>query len=280
MSESPLSRYKRMPKLQIDLPSHGRFWKDDAIEKFTDLEVYSMTASDEISTKTPDTLFSGETTANIIKNCIPSIKNPWVMPILDINACLSAIRLASTGNNLEITTKCPNCKEENTYGIDLQQIIEYYTNKEWQDVVYVDNFVFELQPMSYKEYTEIQKNNFKIQRQIYQHILKMDDSDEKEELLKESYLNLARIRAGVVIGHVVSITVDGEIETNRKEIIDFINNSDKQIYKAIEEVVIRNTNNWNLPPSNVNCSNEECNHNWDLPIDLDYSNFFVKYSRQ
>lgn len=278
MSESPLKRYKRIPKLQIDLPSGGRFWDSSAIENFTELEVYSMTAADEISTKTPDTLFSGETTANIIKNCIPGIKNPWQMPVLDLNTCLSAIRLASFGENFDLQTKCPSCKEENTFSIDLQFMIEYFNNKEWQDVVYVDSLVIQLQPMTYREFTELQKNNFKIQRQIYQHILKMNDSDEKEALLKDAYLQLSGIRANVVLGHIVSITVDGEIETNRNEIIDFMKNSDKYIYKAVEEVVIRNTNNWNIPPANVTCSNEECNHTWDLPIDLDYSNFFVKYS--
>lgn len=277
MSESPLKKYKRVPKLQIDLPSQGRYWANAAIEKSSEIEVYSMTAADEISTKTPDTLFSGETTASIIKNCIPSIKDPWRMPVLDLSTCLSAIRLASFGENFDLQTKCPTCKEENSFSIDLQFMIEYFNNKEWQDTVYVDEFVIQLLPMTYREFTEVQKSNFKIQRQIYQHILKMEESEDKEELLKNAYLQLASIRANVVIGHIVSITVDGEIESNRKEIVEFITNSDKRIYKAVEEVVVRNTNNWNIPPANVTCSNEECNHNWDLPIELDYSNFFVKY---
>lgn len=277
MSDSPLSRYKRQPKLSIDLPSGGKFWQDNCCSKFSEVEVYSMTAADEISTKTPDTLFSGQTTAAIIKNCVPAILDPWKMPVLDLTTVLAAIRMASYGQEYSMATTCPKCGEMGEYSVDLQAIIETYRGKDWQDQVYVDDLTFYLKPMSYEDMTEVQKNNFVIQRQIVQQIMKMEDGQEKDQKLKDAYTSLAGIKAKIVLGHVVAIEVDGETVTNRKEIEDFlIKEGEKKFYHAVEEVVVRNSNNWNIPPMRVKCSNEECNHEWDFAIDLDYSNFFVQ----
>jgi hypothetical protein len=277
MNDSPLSRYKRQPKLSIDLPSQGKFWKEGSCTKFEELEVYSMTAADEISTKTPDTLFSGQTTAGIIQNCIPGIKNPWYMPVLDLTTILAAIRLASYGEDYSLASTCSKCSEENQYSISLQKIIDSFSTKEWQDTVYIDDLTFYLKPMTYKEMTELQKSNFVIQRQILQQIVKMEEGEEKEKKLKEAYTSLAGIKAKIIIGHVTAIEVDGETVTNRKEIEDFlVNDGEKTFYNAISEVVVRNSNNWAIPPMRVKCSNEECGHEWDFAVDLDYSNFFVQ----
>jgi len=277
MNDSPLARYKRQPKLSIDLPSQGKFWKEGSCVQFQDLKVYSMTAADEISTKTPDTLFNGQTTAGIIKNCIPEIKNPWDMPVLDLSTVLAAIRLASYGEDYSLTSTCAKCKEENQYSVSLQKIIDSFTRKEWQDKVYIEDLTFYLKPMTYKEMTELQKSNFVIQRQIVQQIIKMDDGEDKDLKLKDAYTSLAGIKAKIVIGHVIAIEVEGDTVTNRKEIEDFlVNNGEKTFYDTISEVVVRNSNNWAIPPMKVKCSNEECSHEWDVTIDLDYSNFFVQ----
>jgi len=275
MSESPLKRYKRQPKLSIDLPSRGKWWPQGSCEKFTELEVYSMTVSDEIATKTPDILFSGQTTASIIKNCVPSIKDPWKMPIVDLYTVLSAIRLASYGEEYNLMSRCVKCSTEGEYSVYLNKIIDQFQNKEFQDVVYVEDFTFYLNPMDYREVTEVQKQNYTIQRQIVQQILKMEEGPEKSEKLKDAYTSLAGVRAKIVLGHVVGIEVDGETETSRKEIEDFLINEEKKYYREVEKVVLANTEAWSIPPIQVNCSNEECNHTWDMTVDLDYSNFFV-----
>lgn len=275
MSDSPLKRYKRQPKLSIDLPSKGKWWPQGSCSQFTDLEVYSMTVSDEIATKTPDILFSGQTTANIIKNCIPSIKDPWKMPVIDLYTVLSAIRLASYGEEYSLGSKCNKCGEEGEYSVHLNKVIDQFHHKEWQEVVYVEDFTFYLQPMNYKEITEVQKQNYSIQRQLVQQILKMEESQEKSEKLREAYTSLAGVRAKIVLGHVVGIEVDGETETNRNEIESFLINEEKKYYREVEKVVLANTQAWSIPPVNVDCSNEECDNNWEMSIDLDYSNFFV-----
>ena len=49
---SPLTKYQRQPKQSIDLPSKGRWYSQGSLEKSEELEVFSMTASNEIATKT------------------------------------------------------------------------------------------------------------------------------------------------------------------------------------------------------------------------------------
>jgi len=60
-----LEKYKRQPKIYIDLPSKGVFYSDDVLDngQFVSLPVFGMSAMDEIIFKTPDALFSGEATA-------------------------------------------------------------------------------------------------------------------------------------------------------------------------------------------------------------------------
>ncbi len=74
-----LDQYKRQPKLFIDLPSKGISYDESVIQdqQYTQLPVFGMNTMDEILIKTPAALFSGESTAQIIRSCIPIIKNPW-----------------------------------------------------------------------------------------------------------------------------------------------------------------------------------------------------------
>ena len=53
---NPLSSFMRQPKIYITLPSRGRFWSKGSIEipENGELAVYSMTAKDELTFKTPD----------------------------------------------------------------------------------------------------------------------------------------------------------------------------------------------------------------------------------
>ena len=69
---NPLRQYFRRPAVFISLPSGGEGYGPDDIE-FEDennleLPVYPMTAIDEITTKTPDALFNGTATVEIIKS--------------------------------------------------------------------------------------------------------------------------------------------------------------------------------------------------------------------
>jgi len=96
---NPLANYFRQPKMYMRLPSHGQFYPEGALDtsEIDEYPVYAMTAKDELMFKTPDALMNGQATVEVIKSCIPAIKNPWQMPSLDLDAVLIAIRIATYG---------------------------------------------------------------------------------------------------------------------------------------------------------------------------------------
>jgi len=269
-----LEKYQRQPKLYIDLPSKGRWYPPNAIAKSEELAVYSMTASDEISTKTPDALFSGNTTVSIIQNCVPEIKNAWEVPSVDIYAILSAIRMASYGDTMNIDSACENCSAENTYAISLQSIIDYFLTQEYIDNCKINDVSFELAPLNYKEFNDINKINFKLQRQIVQVIPTIESEEDQAKELQKIYDQLSELKFKSICTSVTSVEVLGEEEneSNYNNILNFLKNSEKEFYNKVESTIIKNNTVWTVPPSDVVCA--ACEHKYQIDIEIDYSNFF------
>jgi hypothetical protein len=111
---NPLRHFFRQPAIYLRLPSDGNFWPegDLAMPQNRELPVLPMTAIDEITYRTPDALFNGQAVISVIESCIPNIKNAWSAPGLDVNAILIAIRIASYGHNMCISTTCTKCQNE------------------------------------------------------------------------------------------------------------------------------------------------------------------------
>ena len=129
MMDNPLKQYFRRPALYLKLPSKGNFYPEGAIDlpENGEVPVYPMTAIDEITTKTPDALYNGVAVTDIIKSCVPAIKNPWLMPAVDLDPILVAIRAASGDGNLELESTCPKCSESSSYGVNLSGVLQTYT---------------------------------------------------------------------------------------------------------------------------------------------------------
>ena len=269
-----LEKYQRQPKIYIDLPSKGRWYPPNSIAKSEELAVYSMTASDEIATKTPDALFSGNTTVSIIQNCVPEIKNAWEVPSIDIYTILSAIRMASYGDNMNIDSTCEKCNEENSYAISLQAIIDYFINQQYVDTCKVDDVTFELAPLNYKEFNEINKINFRLQRQIVQVIPTIEGEEDQAKALQKIYDELSELKFKSITTSVVSVSIadEEEKESDYNNILNFLKNSEKEFYNTVESAIIKNNSIWAVPPTDVVCAG--CENKYQLSLELDYSNFF------
>ena len=78
-TKNPLANYMRQPKIYIRLPSQGKYWPDNSIiiPETGEFPVYSMTAKDELSFKTPDALMNGQAMVDVIHSCMPTIKNAF-----------------------------------------------------------------------------------------------------------------------------------------------------------------------------------------------------------
>ena len=125
---NPLSKFFRTPSVYAKLPSNGKWYPEGAIDLPIggQIPVYPMTAQDEIMIRTPDALMNGEGLVHVIASCCPNIKTPWEMPVVDVEAMLVAIRIASYGESMTVPHKCSNCGEISDYEVSLPQLMDQY----------------------------------------------------------------------------------------------------------------------------------------------------------
>lgn len=274
--QSPLRKYRRQPKLYTSLPSAGKWYNDQIIANnaTSDLPVFSMTASDEIAFKTPDALINGEATAKSITSCMPSILDPWKIVSIDIDAILIAIRMATYGQSMPVSQKCPKCKHENAYDIDLQRMLDFFQTCEYQDTVYFDDFIVKLKPLNYRKWTSVQKTQMALRRTMYLQAEKIEDEEEKKKLYQTIIDQINESTVNAIIDQVLSIEVDEQIETDRNEIIEFLTSNDLGLFHKIKGTIEKNAINFQLPSVDVEC--EKCKAQNKVRVSLDSSDFFVK----
>tara|TARA_E500000178_G_scaffold114595_2_gene114645 strand:+ start:4571 stop:5407 length:837 start_codon:yes stop_codon:yes gene_type:complete len=274
-----LSKYKRQPKLMIDLPSLGRYYPDGVLQdgQATQLPVFGMTAADEITVKTPDALFSGAATAQIISSCIPNILDPWQMPTIDIDYCLTAIRIATYGSTIPMTVKCPLCTTEQELDLNCSNLLETQGAKEFDDTLKIEDLVFKLHPITYKTQTDLNIQLYTIQRQLSEIPTEWTE-EQKNETIKKLLLDAGNVNIKVMMSYIQSISDPENEERDRAEIAEFINQSDSLFFNKLKSHVEKTKKYWEHNKIDVTCSNQECKHEFKTDANLDYSSFFAPAS--
>jgi hypothetical protein len=127
-----------------------------------------MTGMDEVIMRTPDALFTGESTVKIVESCIPSIEDAWELSTIDTDMVFSAIRIATFGNLMTVSHKCPKCEEEHDHDLDLNFLIEHYRKCEYDAKIVLKDLVITVKPLTYKESTGFNIKNYELQKQLAQ----------------------------------------------------------------------------------------------------------------
>lgn len=279
-STSPLKKYNRQPKLYIDLPSKGQWYKKESLEKFEEVEVYSMTANDEIATKTPDALLTGNAVVKIIQNCIPSIKDAWNVTSRDLDYILASIRIASYGDSMGISHKCSKCDNEDNFSLPLQSLLDHLQSIDPLYELKVNDFIIRIRPLIYKEIISNQLASMQIRRHLYQITdVTVDDTidaiNKRTDTINTLYDKISDQTKDIICSVVTEIiTPDGESETNPVFIKDFILNSEGDYFNAVQDVYLNNTKKMSPPASDISCS--ECGNTDKVTPSLDYSSFFSR----
>jgi len=270
-----LSNYYRQPKIYIKLPSKGDFYTQDSLDKSVsnDYAVFAMTAKDELMLKTPDALLNGQSTVEVIKSCIPAIQDPWQMPSIDVDACLIAIRVATYGETMELTTNCPHCEAENTYGMNLVNWLDSMTSFQYSSELEIEPLKIHIRPYSYREMTETSLKTIEHQK-IFQIINDSELSDgEKLKRFGESFTKLTAMTVDVVARCISKIeTPEGETD-DPKDISEFLHNAPKEIFEKISGHIQDLKKKIDIPAQNVACA--ECTKEFIMPVSMDQSNFFA-----
>lgn len=278
---NPLQKYFRQPKIYINLPSNGAYYPPGSLEmtETGELPVFPMTAKDELTMKTPDALLNGQATVDLIKSCVPNIKDPWKMPSIDLDAVLIAIRIASYGETLDITTKIPRIGDERDYGVDLRLILNKLVSVQFENQIIVGDMAINIRPLTYEEFTKSSLKTFEEQR-IFR-LVNNTEIPEEEKLLKfnESFKKLTNLTVDMMIQSIYSIELEDDTVTDRQHISEFVQNSDKMFFSSVRKHLEGEKVKFQIEPLKIETTEEEQERGapatFEVPITFDQSNFFA-----
>ena len=278
MSNNPLTQYFRQPAVYVKLPSGGKYYADGAITMPAnqELPVYPMTAIDEITYRTPDALFNGNAVVNVIKSCIPAIKDPWSIPAIDVDTILVAIRMASYGTTMEIATTCPHCNTEADYGIDLRRMLENMKAPDYSKPVLDGDLEIYFKPMSYRNLNENNQRQFEEQK-ILQVLPGTDMPDEQRmSALSAALMKLTEITVSALAQSIASVKTPAALVSEPEYIEDMLKNCDRRLFSKIRDHIIKTKLDAEIQPLTVVCG--ECTKDYLQAITLDMTSFFADAS--
>ena len=273
-ANNPLFKHFRQPALYLKLPSQGRFWPDAAIDLPVtgEIPVYPMTVKDEITLKTPDALMNGVGVIETIQSCCPNIKDAWKMPIIDLDAVLIAMRLASYGHDMDITTTCRNCSSENDNTVDLRMILDRLQVPEFQSER-IDNLTFKFKPQAFEHNNKINLIQYEQQRLIDAVTNSSLSDEEKKAQFDEIFPKLTDLSVTTVVNNIESITLDdGSQVVEEHYIKEFLFNCERGVYTEIKNKIDNIIKQLQIEPMEIACS--ECQTVYQADLNFNQTNFF------
>ena len=272
LANNPLKQYFRRPSIYLKLPSGGNGYPLGSLNKTDsgELPVYPMTAIDEITSKTPDALFNGTAIVEIIKSCIPDIRDPWAIPSTDLDAILIAIRSAAQGNEMEIESECPNCKEVANYGINLIGILQTMKPGDYTKELQVSDLYIKFRPLNYREMNQAAMAQFEIQKMFSG----LDNVSEEERTKKtqEAIVKITEITMAVLAQTIEYVKTPGVTVSETNFILDFLQNCDKNMYIELRDYHAKLKDSTQIKPQKIKCVH--CQHEYEQSIVINVTDFF------
>jgi len=275
---NPLRQFFRQPAIYLRLPSDGRFWPPGTLEmpENRELPVMPMTAIDEITYRTPDALFNGQAVVSVVTSCVPNIRNAWVIPSVDIDAILTAIRIASYGHELEVDSTCPKCQTPDSYALDLRHVLDGFRLPNYDACVTNGDLEIHFVPLNYKQMHENNTMQFNEQRLLAMLPSSEIPEEEKVKMLADALRKVTEMTVSTLTTTISMIKTPQAMVTDREHIGDFLKNCDRSLFTAIRDHVIKLRVDSELKPLQIKCAN--CENEYQQPFTLDQANFFAPAS--
>ena len=273
-TNNPLRRYFRQPAIHVRLPSGGKYYPAGTLDMPPngEIPILPMTAIDEITSRTPDALFNGSAVMDIMASCVPSIKDPWVMPMTDFNTLLVSVRLASYGHEMEISSTCPKCGHNHALTIDLRTVLDNLRSPDYNESVSSGDLTCYFAPMTYRQVNEVSRTNFEDQK-IMQ-ALSNGDLTEEEKLAKlgDAFRKITELTIQSITQSISTIKTADAMVTDKESISEFLHNCPKHVFDQIRDHTVKLREATDLTPVSVTC--DGCSEQYTQTFTLDMSNFF------
>ena len=273
IQNNPLKQYFRRPAIYLKLPSGGKMYAPGVVNipESGELAVYPMTAIDEISSKTPDALYNGTAMADIIKSCIPDIKDPWAINSMDLDAILIAIKSAAGGDDMSISSECPSCKEVAEYGVNLIGILSQLKSADYEKELIINELSIKFRPLTYKEMNEAGTSQMEAQR-IFMMLEKEENEAVRAEKTQEALRFITEVTMRILSNTVTHVRTPNAFVEEKEYILDFLKNCDRETYIAIRDYNASLKAQTEIKPLKIKCIH--CQHEYDQQFTLNTSDFF------
>jgi len=274
-NQNPLVGYFRKPEVYISLPSRGNYYKPGILDlpPNGEIGIFPMTARDELVLKTPDALLNGASTVEVINSCVPAITDAWEIPSVDMDALLIGIRIATYGENMDITVGCGECQEKNEYSVELTNLMDQTKEFKFEENLEVDDLKITFRPLTYKELNSESLRQFeetKILRIVNDENL---DEAKKRELFQDSFLKLTGLTVDIIGKTIKKVESPNGTTEDPVHIAEFVQNVDRKTFAAIQDHLDVQKKNNSFEPFKGKCS--KCNKELETPILFDNANFFA-----
>ncbi len=277
MSDNPLKSFVRAPKLQVLLPSRGKWGDPQTASQITgEIPVYPMTSKDEVMIKNPDALLNGESVASVLRSCT-GIENVYDLTNNDVEFLLVAIRYATSGNEMEIEATCPEDGFVNRVAVDLERILDSVEEMDKTYAITLGNGLkINLRPMSFKNAQRVSLNAFQEATTLQTINDAKLPQNERIAVFNKSFEAIADLAVDIMIDAIVSVVVpeDGEEKTvtDKKFIGEWVKGMSAAEAKEIQNK-LDNMNKQGFEHSyTVNC--QECKKDFKTSIEFNVSNCF------
>jgi hypothetical protein len=262
----------------VRLPSGGKYYPAEVLDMppNNEIPILPMTAIDEITSRTPDALFNGSAVMDIMKSCVPNIKDPWKIPMTDFNTLLVAVRLASYGHDMEINSICPKCNHNHTLTIDLRTVLDSLRSPNYDESVVSGDLTFYFTPMSYSQVNEVSRTNFEDQKIMQALSDSTMSEEEKLKRLGEAFKKITELTVYSIAQSIATIKTSDAMVTDKASILEFLHNCPKHIFDQVRDQTIKFREATDLKPIGVTCDN--CSNQYQQTFTLDMSNFFENAS--
>ena len=272
LDNNPLKQYFRRPAVYLRLPSGGTGYKPGVVNipDSGELPVYPMTAIDEITAKTPDALFNGSAVTEIIKSCVPDIKDPWAITSVDLDSILIAIK-AAAGGDLEVQSQCPSCQELASYGVNLVAALASLKSGDYTVPLQVNDLKIKFRPLTYKEMNEAGIAQFEIQR-VFANLEAETNEEERNKKTQDALKSITELTMHILARTIEYIQTPTVMVDKTDFILDFMKNCDKNIYTTIRDHNAELKAQTEMKPLDIKCIH--CGHEYKQSFTLNSSDFF------
>jgi hypothetical protein len=279
---NPLEKYYRQPAIYIKLPSRGKYYTKEVYTptETGEIPVLPMTAKDELAFKTPDAMINGQATVDVIKSCVPNLKDPWKMVNYDTDVVLLAIRIATYGENMDIGFRVPVVNDEQSHTLILPELLEQLGRIEIEDETTTSKgFKIQIQPLDYKTLTKIQIARFEQQKMYGTIDSSSMTEEEKQSAFGKSFATLNMVNFSLLVDSIKAITTPGgDTVVDRAQIIEFCNKTDSKTINEIQDKLSELRLQAQMAPLKIKSTEEQIKKgapaSFEVPVTFDNSNFF------